>query len=70
MIKPSSMTSFPHVLRGLERTSWVICEAFLCIIGNISKALFLAFLTISPDFNITETSIQTNFDSEAHEFLS
>lgn len=69
MIKRWGITSFPYVLRKFGRISWVICEAFLCVIDNISRSVSLAFFTIFPDFSITETSIQTNFDNETHDFF-
>lgn len=59
---------FP-VLRDLGRISWVICEAFLYVIDNTFKSVALALLTIYPDFSVTKTSIQGNFDTGAHDFL-
>lgn len=62
---------FP-VLRDLGSISWVICEAFLYVTDNTFKSfksVALALLTIYPDFSVTKTSIQGNFDTGAHDFL-
>lgn len=54
----------------MGRISGVICEAFFCVLDNVSKSVSLAFLTFFSDCSITETCMQTNFDNEAHDLLS
>lgn len=41
-----------------------------CVLQIMFKSVSLAFLTFFSAFNITETSIQINFDSETHNLLS
>lgn len=63
------MTSSPYILGELGKIFWVICKAFLCAIITFLSLVSLAFLTVFPDFSITETAIHTNFDNEVHDPL-
>lgn len=66
MIKPRSVTSLPYVLRELGKILGLFVNSY--VLQIISKCI--SSISTFLDFKITETSIQANVDSKAHNLLN